>query len=92
MERGGRQFPNRLRKYRRIHGYKQKEVNLLLGIEGQSRVSRWERGESLPDVINLFKLCHLYNTLPNELYFEVYKKLQPGMTRRKTLFTSNKVK
>ncbi len=90
MERGGRQFPNRLRKFRRMHGYTQKEVNTLLGIQGQSRISRWERGESLPDTINLFKLCILYGTLPNELYFEVYKKLQPNMARRKTMFLSDK--
>ena len=65
---------NRLKKYRVLMGYKQKEVAELLGLKSASRISRWEKGLAMPSVENLIKLSALYSTLMNEFYFEIYNE------------------
>lgn len=69
-----RNIPNRLRKYRRLAGYKQKDVAQILGLRCTNRLSRWEQGRSLPSLSNVLKLSALYKTLVEELYFELLKE------------------
>ena len=64
---GGR-FPNKLKKYRRIHGYSQKKVARVLGLADTSVISRWEHGVVLPALHQVFKLSKLYEILPHELF------------------------
>lgn len=66
----GRPIPNRLRRYRIIAGYNQKQVAEILGLICRNRVSRWEKGTSMPNLQNLIKLSSLYKTLIEELYHE----------------------
>lgn len=68
MEHEGRHFPNRLRRYRKLEGFTQKEVAHLLEVQSEVLVSNWERGKFLPSGINLMKLCLLYKALPQDLY------------------------
>lgn len=70
----GRNIPNRLRKYRRLAGYKQKDVAQILKLRCTNRLSRWEQGRSLPSLSNVLKLSALYKTLVEELYFELLKQ------------------
>lgn len=64
---------NRLRKYRRQSGYKQKHVAKALGMKSPSRISKWEKGSALPTFINILKMSILYRTRSDELYIELRK-------------------
>ena len=57
---------DRLAELRRAHGYSQESLAAELGLTRQA-VSRWERGESLPDTENLIALANLYGVTLDEL-------------------------
>lgn len=85
MGHDGRHIPNRLKKYRSMMGYTQKDVAKMLGIENTCRLSRWEKGFALPNVINLFKLSILYRTLPEELYRDISSELRDTLRKSELL-------
>lgn len=62
--------PPRLRKFRRINRYSQKEVATELGMKDTATISKWESGKVIPSLDNLMKLAILYHTLIEELYFD----------------------
>jgi transcriptional regulator with XRE-family HTH domain len=66
-------FPNRLKKYRRLFCLSQKEVATILGLKDTSPLSRWEKGLSLPNLVQLFRLARIYQAMPNELYFDLWQ-------------------
>jgi len=76
MESVGRHIPNRLTKHRMIHGLQQAQVARLLGHASASQLSQWEKGDAMPCAVNLLRLCIIYATSPNELYYEVFKEQQ----------------
>lgn len=53
-------------KLRREKGLSQEKLSEHLGISRQA-VSRWETGESTPDLNNLTAMCEILGTTPNEL-------------------------
>ena len=61
-------YPNNLKQYRLHRGLNQKDVAKYLGLQSTDRISRWEQGNTLPNIINLFKLSALYHTTPDKLY------------------------
>lgn len=65
---------NNLRKIRKQTGLTQLRVASLLGWKNSDRLSHWEKGTSLPNIINLFRLSDLYQVEPSELYPEIIKK------------------
>jgi transcriptional regulator with XRE-family HTH domain len=68
-------FPNRLKKYRRLFCFSQKEVAMLLGLKDTSPLSRWEKGVSLPGLIHLFRLSRIYKALPTEMYLDLWQHI-----------------
>lgn len=54
-------LPANLKKYRIAKGLTQEEVAAFLGITAQS-VSKWERGESYPDITFLPALANIFET------------------------------
>lgn len=70
-----RRIPNRLKKYRRLFCFSQKEVARLLGLKDTSPLSRWEKGISLPGLMHLFRLSRIYKAMPNELYFDLWQNI-----------------
>jgi len=80
----GRKFPNRLRRHRKIAGYSQCEAAQLLGLRSANRLSRWEQGQSLPSLRNIFKLCALYKTLAEELYSDVLNEARQELNNIKS--------
>lgn len=70
-----RRFPNRLKRYRKIAGLSQKQVAKQLGLNDTSPLSRWEKGHVYPSIANLFRLCRIYRTIPQELYSDLYQKI-----------------
>lgn len=69
-------LPNRLKKYRKLMNYSQKDIARILKLKSASIISRWENGASLPNVVNLFKLSILYRRLADQLYFELIQELR----------------
>lgn len=59
-------FGERLKNYRKTNDYTQDELATKIGISGQA-VSKWEKGECLPDVYNLKLLARLYRISVDDL-------------------------
>jgi transcriptional regulator with XRE-family HTH domain len=61
-------YHNKLRSIRKAKGIRQLDVACKLGFSAPDRVSRWEKGQALPNIINLFKLALIYQVPPEDLY------------------------
>lgn len=59
---------NRIWKYRKMKGFRQKELAFLLGQNLPSQVSRYERGLVIPNLEHLVKLCYALDTKMELLY------------------------
>lgn len=59
-------LPERLIKLRKAAGLSQEEVADKLEVTRQT-VSKWETGQSSPDLDKVLPLCNLYNVTPDEL-------------------------
>ena len=75
-------IPNRLKRYRRLAGYSQKQVAKALALQNTSCVSRWEKGLSVPEMFTLFRLSILYRTNPFHLYQECWQQLKREVSER----------
>ena len=56
----------RIRKYREMRGFSQKELAQKIGVSN-SRVSNWEQGINRPDADILADICKALNVSPSEL-------------------------
>ncbi|HEY5368349.1 MAG TPA: helix-turn-helix transcriptional regulator [Hanamia sp.] len=63
--------PNTLKEHRLKAGLTQRQVSSYMGFNSEDRISRWEQGQSIPNIKNLFKLSELFNANPGELYPEL---------------------
>lgn len=79
-----RRIPNRLRRYRRIMGYDQRDVAFLLGLSSHTRISEWEDGKYAPTLYNLLQLSIIYRTLPDELYYDLRQELIDEIRKRES--------
>ncbi len=61
---------NKLKELRKELGYTQKQVADMLGLKCEDRISHWETGAAIPNLLNLSKLCKLYNVSPVTVYPE----------------------
>ena len=59
---------NNLKKYRLEAGLTQKQVAQMLELDCENRLCRWEKGQAMPSVINLYKLARIYGVVPTNLY------------------------
>ncbi len=59
---------NNLKAYRVKHSFTQNEVASLLGFHTNERISKWEKGVKNPNLVNLFRLCKIYEASPSDLY------------------------
>lgn len=64
-------FPNTIRDYRIKAGLTQKGLAALLG-RARSIISAWERGRTLPNLANAFRLARALDTLAEGLYVGLY--------------------
>ena len=53
---------NNLRIHRKKAGLLQRDVARSLGLGSSDRISRWEHGIAVPQIVNLFRLAILYKT------------------------------
>jgi transcriptional regulator with XRE-family HTH domain len=77
-----RKIPNLLRRYRKSRGLRQKEVAKILGLKSGSRISKWEKGECLPNMVNLFRLSILYRTMTDAPYRDLLETLREEISAR----------
>jgi transcriptional regulator with XRE-family HTH domain len=72
MQRGkNSKTKNRLRRLRKLRNYNHNQVMEILGMRSNNRLSQWESGVRFPNLKNAFKLSILYNTLIDQLFFEL---------------------
>lgn len=69
-------YSNSLSYFRKQSGYTQAQVARKIGVKDSRTISKWERGRTQPDLINLFKLSALYGTLADRLYFSLSLKIR----------------
>ncbi|GAB3910133.1 hypothetical protein GCM10028826_18210 [Mucilaginibacter boryungensis] len=66
--------------HRKVMGLKQRHVARLLGLHDTKPISLWEKGQAMPNSVNLIKLSIIYRTFPNELYYELFGELREELT------------
>lgn len=57
---------SRIQKYRKAQGMSQEDFGSLLNVSRQA-ISKWENGDSLPDVYNLIAIARLFHVSIDEL-------------------------
>ncbi len=77
---------NNLSYYRKAAGYTQLEIAEKLSYSDKA-ISKWERGESFPDVFVLKQLADLYGITVNDFYRDKPRKIMSKQAKRR-LFTS----
>lgn len=83
---------NSLRKHRKMQGYSIKEVASILDIRCANRLSRWEKGISMPNLKNVMKLSLLYHTFIEQLYEGFREELKRPLFDREQQLTALKSK
>ena len=73
-------FSRNLTAARRAAGHTQLDLANLLHYSDKS-VSKWERGEGLPDLPVLCRICEIYHLTPNEMLSETPVSEQPKERR-----------
>lgn len=61
-------YHNRLREFRLSKGLTLWQVAKLFDKRCEDRLSEWERGLRMPNVLNLLKLCEIYEKTLQEIY------------------------
>ena len=57
----------RIKELRTDHNLKVREVAEFMGLESEQAVYKWQRGESLPTVDNLYALSYLFDTSVDDI-------------------------
>ena len=57
----------RIRELRKTHHLKVEEVARFMGFETEQAVYKWQRGDSLPTVDNLYALSRLFETSVDDI-------------------------
>jgi len=77
---------NYIWKYRNKAKMGQKRVAHLLNHADHTQISKWETGEKVPTVKSLFKLAHIFQVSPEELFKNLYSSCEKEVNERlKTL-------
>jgi transcriptional regulator with XRE-family HTH domain len=64
---------NKLRELRTLKHLRQQDVADLIHLDCKDRICHWEEGTSMPSVINLFRLYHVFNAYPHEIYPDLFE-------------------
>ena len=85
-----REIQNHLRRYRKLIGLTQTEVAKILGFKTSDRISLWERGKCLPNLINCIKLSAVYSTMMDALYIELVREIRAEILKETQKFMKNR--
>ena len=84
-------IPNSLRCRREHAGLRQCDVAKALGLVSSDRISHWEKGVAVPNIVNLFKLSVLYNVPPQKLYEELFMAVEHEILKAASPHAGNSV-
>lgn len=73
---------NHLYTLRRIRGFRQKQLALLLGYRGTSMISRLENGSTLPTLKVALLLQLALGTQISDIYIDLHEELQTFILKR----------
>lgn len=73
---------NRLRRFRKSNKLTQKAVAGYLEMGSTAQISRWERGERVPNLTQALRLSALYNRLVNDLFFDLFDEERRCLVRK----------
>jgi transcriptional regulator with XRE-family HTH domain len=62
------------------------DIAEIMDISCRTNISKWECGRQYPTMIDLLKLCALYQVAPGDLYPEHTEALQATLAQRKQAF------
>lgn len=85
-----RRVPNLLRKYRKVRGFKQKDVARILDLKSPSRISRWEKGLCLPSFSNALRLAVVYRVMVDVIYPDLLANLREEIMARENKVMNRK--
>lgn len=68
-------IPNNLRQCRKDRGLRQEQVAAALSLKNKTLISRWERGRAIPNLINVLKLCDLYEVSITDLFGDLIRTI-----------------
>lgn len=74
----------RMKRLRRIYRLTQDDVAEALELKSKARISRWEHGEQMPGEANKMKLCALYKTMYDQLFYELRQEAVEAINRYHT--------
>ena len=77
---------NNLIKYRKLSGLTQYDLALKLNYSDKA-VSKWERGEALPDILILHKIATLFGITVNDLLSDPETTKKPATSQKKKINT-----
>ena len=64
----------RIKELRKAHHLKVEDVARFMGFESEQAVYKWQRGDSLPTVDNLYALSVLFNTSVDDILMGTKEK------------------
>ena len=73
-------------------GLKQLDVAKILGMKSSSRISRWENGDGVPNIVNVFKLSILYGVMVDSLFIDLIRQLRSEIHINEKKYLKNKNK
>jgi transcriptional regulator with XRE-family HTH domain len=75
-------LPNALRKHRKAAGLSQQVLAKLIGVD-PSWLSRWENGDTLPNLVSAIHLSILFGVPVNELFGDLVEVIREEVARGK---------
>ena len=71
-----KRIPNALKFHRVRQGMWQKDVAARLGLKDTTLLSRWENGDSLPNLVSALRLSLLYQTSIEDLFGDLMEVIR----------------
>ena len=75
--------------YRKMNDYSQEDLAKKIGVSRQA-ISKWERDDSIPDLVNGTKLCSLFNITIEDLLNDSFEDIDQNRQNKKTILKSSR--
>ena len=73
---------NKLKELRLVNNLTQNDVASMLGFHTNERISKWESGTKIPNLVNLFQLAKIYEVNPTDLYPDLFYQLSQNVQKQ----------
>lgn len=75
--------------YRKMNDYSQEDLAKKIGVSRQA-ISKWERDDSIPDLVNGTKLCSLFSITIEDLLNDSFEDIDQNRQNKKTILKSSR--